>query len=237
MSIVYLVPSVLDEEALETIPPYVLPAIENCNCFFVENERTTRRFFKSLWRAYRPGATFDVDRYRWITIAKDAAATEAALRAGIRNGETIGIVSEAGAPGVADPGQRLVAIAHEMGAVIKPCIGPSSILLALMASGLEGQRFEFHGYLPIDEQERSKAIREIEQASGKRQATQIFIETPYRNNQLLDALLKNCKASTRVSIACQLTSGEESIQTKTVQEWKRTVPDLHKKPAIFLLLA
>ncbi len=237
VSIVYLVPSVLHEEALETIPHYVLPVIESCTLFFVENERTTRRFFKSLWRRYRPGETFDVDRYRWITIGKDRTETEAAFRAAIRAAETIGIISEAGAPGVADPGQRLVSIAHEMNATVKPCVGPSSILLALMASGLEGQHFQFHGYLPIDESERSKVIRELEQASQKKRSTQIFIETPYRNNQLLDALLKNCNASTKICIASLLTSPDEWTRTQTVRQWKQSVPDLHKKPTIFLMLA
>ena len=135
----------------------------------------------------------------------------------------------------ADPGQALIAVAQEMNATIHPLVGPSSILLALMASGMNGQQFQFVGYLPIDNQQRIKAIKELEAESSRKNCTQIFIETPYRNNQLLDALVKNCNSSTRLCVSKNLTGKDEYIRTKTVSEWKSGLPDLHKQPCIFLL--
>ena len=149
----------------------------------------------------------------------------------------MGILCEAGCPAVADPGQLLVQAAHELGVAVKPLVGPSSILLALMASGMNGQRFQFVGYLPIDAQQRQKIIRELESESEKRGTTQIFIETPYRNNQLLEALLHHAKPSTRLCIASGITGSQEFIHTLTISQWKLRLPDLHKKPTIFLLLA
>lgn len=138
-------------------------------------------------------------------------------------------------PGVADPGQVLVSVAQEMKTDVKPLVGPSSILLALMASGMNGQQFHFHGYLPIESAERSRKIKELETESTRLDCTQIFIETPYRNNQLLDALLKNCHGNTRLCLAVELTSASESVKTLTMASWKENRPDLHKKPVIFLL--
>ena len=152
-------------------------------------------------------------------------------------GKTIGVISEAGCPGVADPGQDLVALAHQHHHPVKPLVGPNSILLALMASGLNGQVFAFNGYLPISSPERTKCIQELESLSARKKMTQIFMETPYRNNALLSALLGTCKKNSRLCLAANLTGPDEFIQTRTIGEWKTSPPDLHKKPTIFLLLA
>lgn len=230
-SIIYLIPNVLDENAVETIPPYILDAIKNCQVFFVEDERTTRRYFKKIWKE------MVIDSYTWLTIEKPSENSIPAFRNYIQQGKNIGIVSDAGCPGIADPGQHLVKAAHEAGAQIKPLVGPNSILLALMASGLNGQQFQFTGYLPIDSTERDKKLRALEEESARKNCTQVFIETPYRNNQLMEAILKISKSSTRLCIAAEITSPDEFIQTKTIAEWKKKLPDLHKKPAIFCLLA
>ncbi len=234
MSMVYLIPSLLHEEGANAIPAYVMDAIKDCSVFFVENERTTRRYFKQLWKTYRPDSTIIIDEYEWILI--DDLVTSK-FRQKIKEGKNIGIVSEAGCPGVADPGQALVMIAQEMGAGIKPLVGPSSILLALMASGMNGQQFSFAGYLPIDISERTRAIKEQELLSAKYKSTQIFIETPYRNNQLMETMLKTCQEKTRICVAVDITGKAENIKTMTVAQWKNKIPDLHKKLAIFLLYA
>jgi 16S rRNA (cytidine1402-2'-O)-methyltransferase len=226
MATVYLIPSLLAEEGLAAIPPYIRDAIKECQVFFVENERTTRRYFKQLWRE------MVIDDYGWYTIGDD---TTAIFKQKLNEDKKIGIISEAGCPGVADPGQSLIAIAQEMDAIIKPLVGPSSILLALMGSGMNGQQFRFTGYLPIDNQERSKAIKELEADSVKRNCTQIFIETPYRNNQLIESLVKTCNAATRLCIAADITGKNEWIKTKTIAGWQKNKPDIHKRPAIFLL--
>ena len=151
--------------------------------------------------------------------------------------KNIGIVSEAGCPGVADPGQFLIAAAQQAGVHVKPLVGPSSILLALMASGMNGQTFQFHGYLPIDSLERKNKITDLEIDSQRRKCTQLFIETPYRNNAIIKDLLANCKDNTLICIAVDITGPTESIQTKTVRQWKQSIPDIHKRLAIFLLFA
>ncbi len=230
-SIVYLVPTVLDENALHTIPLYIIDAVKNCKVIFAENERTARRFLKSICKE------IVIDDYEWFTIHKTEEEQKNNFRQKINDGKNIAIISEAGCPGVADPGQVLVEVAQQMNATVKPLVGPSSILLALMASGMNGQQFEFIGYLPIDITERTKAIREMEIESLKKHSTQIFIETPYRNNQLLETLLKTCKPSTSICIAADLTGTAENVKTKTVADWKNEKNDFHKKPVIFLLLA
>lgn len=232
MATVYLIPSQLQEDGLHAIPASVAEAIKQCQVFFVENERTTRRYFKQLWKTLLPGEEMIIDNYEWQVIGEGC---EPVFAQRIREGKTIGIVSEAGCPGVADPGQALVAVAQDMKALVKPLTGPSSILLALMASGMNGQQFHFHGYLPIDSQQRTKTLKELESASARQNCTQIFIETPYRNNQLIEAILKNCAGNTRLCIAADITGQGEWIKTMTVQAWKKEVPDLHKRPAIFLL--
>jgi len=225
---VYLIPSLLNEEAIQSIPAYIIDAVKDCHVFFVENERTARRFLKKTWKE------MIIDNYEWFVIGDDARSV---FKQKIKEGKNIGIISEAGCPGVADPGQTLIEIAHEMNGNIKPLVGPNSILLALMASGMNGQQFQFVGYLPINEHERTKAIKELETESQKKKCTQIFIETPYRNNQLIESVLKNCKPATRFCIAVDLTGRSEWIKTKNIAEWKKEKTDIHKRPAIFLLLA
>src|SRR3954468_17549647 len=234
---VYLIPSMLDDEAVETIPPYITDAIKDCQVFFVENERTTRRYFKKIWKACLPGEEIVIDNYEWFVIDKAEDKVQSVFKQKIKEGKNIGIISEAGCPGVADPGQTLISMAHETNTEVKPLVGPSSVLLALMASGMNGQQFQFVGYLPINEYEKGKAIKELETESQKKNCTQIFIETPYRNNQLIESVLKNCKAATNLCIAVDLTGKNEWIRTKTINEWKKEKIDIHKRPAILLLLA
>ena len=229
-SILYLIPSVLDEEALETIPAYIISAVKDCQVIFAENERTARRFLKSIYKE------IVIDDYEWFAIHKAEEEQLAAFKQKIREEKNIAIISEAGCPGVADPGQILIAAAQQLDVKVRPLVGPSSILLALMASGMNGQQFEFVGYLPIDNSERVKKIKELELHSQKNNSTKIFIETPYRNNQLIEVLLKTCKASTRLCIAAELTAATEWVKTKTIAEWGKQKTDLHKKPVIFLLL-
>ena len=228
---IYLIPSVLAEQAVASLPAYILDAVKNCSVFFVENERTARRFLKSIWKE------MVIDDYTWYNMKTVVEVQVNAFTKMIREGKTIGIISEAGCPGVADPGQQLVHIAHELGAIVRPLVGPNSILLALMGSGMNGQHFRFAGYLPIEAAERIRAIRELESESRQRNCTEIFIETPYRNNQLLETLVKTCQPSSRICVAVDLTAPTEMIRTKTVREWKAELPQLHKRPAIFLLYA
>ena len=228
---VYLIPTVLHEGQIKPLPGYVLEAVQQCAIFFVENERTARRYLKLLWKE------IVIDAYEWHPIKEINSDTTTAFKNAIKQQKNIGIISEAGCPGVADPGQQLVKIAQEMNAVVKPLVGPNSILLALMASGMNGQQFQFVGYLPIDASERIKKIKSLETESKQKNCTQIFIETPYRNNQLLETLVKTCSGTTQLCVASELTSEQEFIKTKTVQEWKKQLPDLHKKPVIFLFLS
>jgi len=230
---VYLIPTVLhdDEKALEALPFYILDTIKNCSVFFVENEKTARRFFKRLWKE------MVIDNYEWHAIHKAEEAVKTKFIQLLKDGKNIGIVSEAGCPGIADPGQILVEAAQQMNATVHPLVGPNSILLALMASGMNGQCFQFVGYLPIESSARKKTIKELEEYSYKKNCTQIFIETPYRNNQLINDVLNMCKAETKFCIAVDITASTENIKTKTIKEWKQEVPELNKRLAIFLLLA
>lgn len=226
---VYLIPTVLHEGVVDPLPAYLLPVIKQCSIFFVENERTARRYLKLLWKE------MVIDDYEWQNMKEVNESTTQHFKKAIRENKTIGIISEAGCPGVADPGQQLVNMAQEMNVTVKPLVGPSSILLALMASGMNGQQFQFVGYLPIDSAERTKAIKSLESESRQKNCTQIFIETPYRNNQLLETVLKTCQSQTKICIAVDLTADTEMIKTKTVKEWKTAIPQLHKRPAIFLI--
>ena len=205
-SVVYMIPTVLAEDGFAAVPAYTLDAIKACNVFFVEEERTARRYLKKLWRE------MVIDNYQWHVIDKKNPAVKKALEDALRSGLTVGIMSEAGCPGVADPGQDLVALAQSRGATVKPLVGPSSILLALMASGMNGQHFRFRGYLPIDQLQRNKVIKELESDSAKTGCTQIFIETPYRNNQMLESLLKICQPATRLCIGVDITSATEQFK-------------------------
>ena len=226
---VYLIPTVLHEGVVDPLPAYLLPVIKQCSIFFVENERTARRYLKLLWKE------MVIDDYEWQNMKEVNESTTQHFKKAVKENKTIGIISEAGCPGVADPGQQLVNMAQEMNVTVKPLVGPSSILLALMASGMNGQQFQFVGYLPIDSAERTKAIKSLESESRQKNCTQIFIETPYRNNQLLETVLKTCQPQTKICIAVDLTADTEMIKTKTVKEWKTAIPQLHKRPAIFLI--
>lgn len=228
---VYLIPSLLSEQAFNSLPAAVMEAVKDCQVFFVENERSARRFLKSIWKE------MVIDDYGWVTIHK--AETEVIAQFGnyIKQGKNIGIISEAGCPGVADPGQILVEAAHRFGAEVMPIVGPSSILLALMGSGLNGQTFMFNGYLPIQNLEKINAIKSLEDLSRHRKCTMLLIETPYRNNAMMDSLLKNLKPTTRLSVAVNLTAENQRITTMTVLDWRRNVPTFQKEPAIFSFLA
>jgi 16S rRNA (cytidine1402-2'-O)-methyltransferase len=227
---VYLIPAMLHEEGMQSVPSYITEIVKQCQVFFVENERTARRYLKTLAKE------IIIDNYEWFKMDANEE-TIGSFRKKIKEGKAIGIISEAGCPGIADPGQALVAIAHEMNVEVKPLVGPNSVLLALMASGMNGQQFKFSGYLPIKDPERKRTIQELEAESAKQNCTQIFIETPYRNNQLLDALLSVCNPSTKLCIAVELTSAKQLIKTKTIADWKKNKMNIHKKVAIFLIYA
>lgn len=226
---VLLLPMLLHEEGWDALPKDIAIWIKNCDAFFVENEKTTRRFFKKIWKE------MVIDDYQWYTIhqvEEDQINTFLKL---LKSGKTIGIVSEAGCAGIADPGQLLVAAAQKIGATVKPYMGPSSILLSLMASGFNGQGFTFNGYLPIDASERKKKLQALEHIVTTTRIAQLFIETPYRNNQLLDAILQTCHPNTQLCIGVDITGPEESIKTASIQYWKNHRPELHKKLAIFII--
>lgn len=226
---VYLIPSFLADEARETIPPYVIEAVKRCGVIFAENLRTARRFLKAM------DQDIDIDSFAWFAMHKAEDSLISAFREKCRQGSTIAILSEAGCPGIADPGQILVAEAQKMNIVVKPLVGPSSILLSLMASGMNGQQFTFHGYLPIHDAARMKKLRELEAHALKTGTTHLFIETPFRNDKLLETILQSCKPTTRLCIAMNITGSTERIQTKRIGQWRDEPPKLHKIPVIFLL--
>lgn len=229
--IVYLLPTVLHEDGIAAIPPYVSDAAKDCQVFFVESEKTARRFLKKIWKE------MVIDDYQWFALHKAEDAVKQQFLQLLQSGKNIGILSEAGCPGIADPGQVLVEAAQLSGIKVKPLVGPNSMLLALMASGMNGQCFQFHGYLPIDSLERKKKIKILESESQKQNCTQLFIETPYRNNAIVRDILENCRDSTRLCMAIDITAETESILTKTIKQWKAGIPDIHKRLALFLLHA
>jgi 16S rRNA (cytidine1402-2'-O)-methyltransferase len=226
---VLLLPMLLHEEGWEALPEDVAIWIQSCDAFFVENEKTTRRYFKKIWKE------IVIDDYQWFPIHQVEATQVDAFVQLLKSGKTIGIVSEAGCAGIADPGQILVGAAQKIGAIVKPYMGPSSILLSLMASGFNGQGFTFNGYLPIDAAERKKKILQLEQVVNSNGVAQLFIETPYRNNPLLEAILQTCHPKTQLCIGVDITGPTESIKTATLQYWKNNKPELHKRLAIFIL--
>ena len=228
---VILIPVFLYDDAVETIPAYISQAIADCSVFFVENERTARRFIKKIRKETV------IDDQEWFTIHKAEDGVKKQFIDRLKQGKNIGILSESGCPGIADPGQILIEAAQHINATVKPLVGPNSVLLALMASGMNGQKFQFNGYLPIDNLERRKAIREVEIYSANNKCTQIFIETPYRNNQLLKEMVETCLPDTRICIASNITGPMEFIKTRKAKEWKNQSPDLHKQLVIFLLMA
>ena len=227
----YLIPTTLgDENPYSVLPADVKSLVQNIKYFFVENERTARRFLKKI------DQEINIDDLTFTEINKRTRHDEMVkfLENAI-NGNDIGVISEAGCPGVADPGAEVVKVAHKKGITVKPLVGPSSILLSLMASGMNGQSFTFVGYIPIKHPSRGKTMYYMEQQAIKHDQTQIFIETPYRNNSMLEELIKTLNSNTRLCVACDITLETEFIKTKTVGEWKKQLPDLHKRPAIFLI--
>ena len=227
----YLIPVPLAENAAaKSFTPYLVDTINSIKEYIVENEKTARRFLKEAG-LITPQSELTIHDYGKHN--REAAGGE--FFKGLQAGKDVGLMSEAGCPGIADPGAEIVEKAHRMGIKVVPLVGPSSILLALMASGFNGQSFAFHGYLPIDKVERARSIKELEAASIKNNQTQLFIETPFRNNPMLEEILRSCNPKTRLCIACDLTSETELVQTKTIAEWQKKVPELHKRPTIFLL--
>ena len=227
----YLIPVPLaDNAAAKSFTPYLAGTINHIREYIVENEKTARKFLKEA------GLTIpqsDLSIHDYGKHNRDVNINSFFI--GLTAGHDVGLMSEAGCPGVADPGSEIVAEAHRRGIKVVPLVGPSSILLALMASGFNGQSFTFHGYLPIDKVERAKKIKELEALASRFNQTQLFIETPFRNNPMLEEILRSCTAKTRLCIACNLTAEDEFVQTKTIAEWKQNTPDLHKRPTIFLL--
>ena len=226
----FLLPSDLGDAAVAVIPGSSLAIAHRLTHFIAENPKSARAFLKRIDYPHAlSSATIN-------TLDKDTpVAAIAGLLQPMLDGSDAALVSEAGCPAVADPGALLVRAAHQAGIRVVPLVGPSAILLALMASGMNGQRFSFHGYLPVEAAARAAKIRELEQRSKREDATQIFIETPYRNDQLLEALLEHCTGNTLLCIAADLTQPAESVATRTVASWRKERPALNKRPAVFLL--
>ena len=214
------------------VPANIAALVASLTIFVVENAKTARQWLK--WYGHP-------SEMRQLTIvefrAVDGRKALAAYLTPLMEGKNIGVMSEAGCPGVADPGANLVREAHRLGIRVAPLVGPSSILLALMASGLNGQRFRFHGYLPVDRIERAKAIAALEQSSRRDRETQLFIETPYRNGAMIDTLMATCSSQTLLCMAADVTGENETIVTRTIGEWKKQLPNLDKRPTVFLLQA
>jgi len=227
----YLIPSLLGESSADAVFPSAnREIISKIKYFIVEEIRTARRFLKKVF------PEIDIDSLTFTLYNEHSSSIDiSSFLEPLLKGEDAGVISEAGTPCVADPGSLVVHLAHESGIRVVPLVGPSSILLALMASGFNGQQFVFHGYLPIDKPALAKRLREIEQEILKKDQTQVFIETPYRNLQLLQAITETCQESTLLCIATSLTTPEESIITLPIKEWKKKKPDINKKPTVFLL--
>jgi 16S rRNA (cytidine1402-2'-O)-methyltransferase len=230
----FLLPAWLSEETPpeNVVPAPVLERIRSLDSFIVENAKSARSYLAAC-RHPKPMREIAMAELNEHTAAADVPK----LLAGAVAGRDTGLLSEAGLPAIADPGALLVATAHALGISVVPCVGPSSIALALMASGLDGQRFRFVGYLPAESAARRARIVELERHSSKHSETQIFIETPYRNESLLADLLQSCRGASRLAVAAELTSAREWIRMDTVDAWRRNTPTVGKRPAIFLLLA
>ena len=226
----FLIPTILAPDTQETVlSPQIREVVSNLNVFFVEELRTARRFISSL------KLNKVIDDITFFELNKDTPPQQTLAQ--LKNLTTdAGIISEAGCPGIADPGAVAVGFAHQLGHKVVPLVGPSSILMALMASGFNGQSFTFNGYLPINKVLKIKVLQALEQTAKKKNQTQIFMETPFRNNQMLDDVLQSLNPETLLCIASNVTAEDEFIKTLPVKEWRKSKPDLHKKPTIFLLL-
>jgi len=227
----YLIPTILGKGTEETtLPSTILKSIKEIDIFIVENLRTARRFIKNIYREK------DIDATTFYSYGKhDTLSLEKDFLPHILSGKNVGLLSESGLPCIADPGSKIVEYAHNFQINVVPFVGPSSILLALMASGMNGQNFAFTGYLPIDKSDRRRALKYLESLTKKTGQTQIFMETPYRNHQLFDAIIKVCSNNTKLCIASDITLPSENIKTKTIEEWKQEKININKKPAIFLM--
>lgn len=227
----YLIPTPLGEQAGQTIPVYVIAVLHRLEVFIAERAKTARHFIKTTQPTKPFSALTFYELNKRTTPAERARFLDDAM-----NGKDVGLLSEAGCPGVADPGAAIVAMAHQKGIKVMPLVGPSSILLALMGSGMNGQGFSFHGYLSPKRPLLAKDLKRLERLSIQNRQTQIFIETPYRNTGLVEEAFKTLALSTRFCIAADLTTPDEYIQTHTIKTWKQLkLPELHKRPAIFLL--
>lgn len=228
----FLVPTVIANGDLGTIPDQVKRVVVDLDHFLVENVRTARRYLSSLQLG------IDISSLRFDELTKNTSDHEVeSLMTPVLEGKDLGVLSESGCPGVADPGSKAVNFAHRRGITVVPLVGPSSILMALMASGFNGQRFRFHGYLPIHKDKLRTTLKELEKSSARDDQTEIFIEAPYRNNALLANILKYCDGQTQLCVARDITGQHESIQTFPVQQWRNKDIDLHKMPTVFLLLS
>lgn len=232
----YLIPITLSNPGETTVVPEdVLPqtikrTIDFVDYYIVENEKTARKFIKSIHPEKKQTDLKISVLNKYTDFAEHNEFIQPLLR-----GENIGLMSESGCPGVADPGAVIVKLAHEKGIQVVPLVGPSSILLALMASGMNGQSFAFNGYLPIDKNDKKQALKNFERLSQDKNQSQLFIETPYRNNKLMEDLLQILQPSTLLCVACDITLPTEFIKTKTVNEWKKEKADLHNRPCIFII--
>lgn len=227
----FLIPVTLGEtEHRKVLPEYNLEVILQLKYFIVENIRTARRFLK------KADPNIVIDDLTFYELNKHTSPDDVAgYLAPLAKGESVGVISEAGCPAIADPGADVVAIAQRKNYPVVPLVGPSSILMSVMGSGFNGQSFAFHGYLPIDATERTNTIKKLEQRIYSEHQTQLFIETPYRNNKLAEELVRTCKPSTKMCIASDITCDNEYIKTRPVKEWTGKIPDLSKKPTIFLI--
>jgi 16S rRNA (cytidine1402-2'-O)-methyltransferase len=227
----YLIPTRLgDNPPLEVLPLSIKKTIELVDDYIVENEKTARRFIKRI-SSHKQQSALKLKVLNKYTEPSELNQFLEACKAG----KPMGLLSEAGCPGIADPGAEIVNLAHQHHIKVVPLVGPSSIVLALMASGMNGQSFAFNGYIPIDKNERKAALKRLERLSFEQNQTQLFIETPYRNDQIMEDICKNLHDATRVCVACDITLPTEYIVTQTVKEWKNTNVVLHKRPAIFVI--
>ena len=227
----YLIPTTMGEmNPEEVLPSLVYRTVDLINTYIVENEKTARKFIKSV----QPNKIQADLKISLLNKRTEDSELQAMIKPCL-NGENIGLMSEAGCPGVADPGAVIVKIAHENGIQVIPLVGPSSILLAMMASGMNGQSFAFNGYLPIDKGEKKNAIKNFETLSQSKNQSQLFIETPYRNNKLMEDLLLFLQPNTLLCIACDITLPSEYIKTYRITDWKKTKVDLHNRPTIFII--
>ena len=227
----FLIPTRLgDNPPLEVLPISIKKVIEQLSFYIVENEKTARRFIKRVTPSKSQASLEIRVLNKYTTEEERNSYLDACLK-----GKSVGLISEAGCPAIADPGSEIVSLAHEKGIEVMPLVGPSSIILALMASGMNGQNFAFNGYLPIDRNERKNRLKQLERLSKDNNQAQIFIETPYRNMKMLEDITKFLNGKTRLSIACDLTLPTQYILTQTIEAWKHNTEDFHKRPAIFII--